>query len=103
MYFAHALLMHFSPPLKHTQVCGLTALAIPCLLAAFLFKEQWVFYLGMVLGEFLLFSTTSPVNGVFLWCVPPSQRSMSVACMNILIHLLGDVFSPALAGERETE
>jgi len=61
----------------NTQVCGLTALAIPCLLAAFLFKEQWVFYLGMVLGEFLLFSTTSPVNGVFLWCGPPSQRSMS--------------------------
>ena len=80
------------------MVCGLTAAAVPCLLAAFLLQPTWAFYVGLVIGEFFLFSITSPVNGVFLWCVPPQQRSMSIAVMNIVIHLLGDVFSPAIAG-----
>jgi hypothetical protein len=79
-------------------VCGLTAASIPFLLAAFLVHEPWVFYFGLIVGEFFLFSTMSPINGVFLWCVAAKHRSMSVAVMNILIHLLGDVFSPALAG-----
>jgi hypothetical protein len=53
----------------------LTAAAVPCLVCAFLSTSKTVFYLGMVLGELLLFATTSPVNGVFLWWPRPLTRT----------------------------
>ncbi|EKX35342.1 hypothetical protein GUITHDRAFT_59841, partial [Guillardia theta CCMP2712] len=79
-------------------VGGLTALSIPFLVGAFLLSSRSLFYMGMIFGELLLFATTSPVNGVFLWCVPPADRSISMAVANIMIHVLGDVISPVAAG-----
>lgn len=77
---------------------ALTAVAMPFLFLAFSNAPLSVFYFGMVLGEFFLFSTTAPLNGVFLWCVSAEQRSMSLAVANLVIHLLGDVLSPVIAG-----
>eukprot|EP00960_Hanusia_phi_P002414 69941-Hanusia_phi.AAC.1 len=77
-------------------VSGLTALAIPFLLAAFLLPSRLMFYVGMIVGELLLFATTSPVNGVFLWCVPPVDRSISMPSSPSLPALLLRKFCPCL-------
>ena len=46
------------------------------------------------------FATTSPLNGVLLWCVKPEQRVLSMALAVVLMHILGDVPSPVIVGVR---
>lgn len=49
---------------------------------------------------FLLFVNTSPVNALAVSCLPASVRATGTAVNVLLIHLLGDAFSPALVGHR---
>ncbi|EKX36797.1 hypothetical protein GUITHDRAFT_40681, partial [Guillardia theta CCMP2712] len=76
----------------------LVTLAWPCCFLAFSATEYRKFIFFMIVGQFLAFATTSPVNGVLLWCVPAEVRTLSMALSVVGIHVLGDVPSPVVVG-----
>ena len=76
----------------------LVTLAWPCCFLAFSATEYRKFIYFMIVGQFLAFATTSPVNGVLLWCVPAEVRTLSMALSVVGIHVLGDVPSPVVVG-----
>jgi len=76
----------------------LTFVAWPFCFLAFNVKSYELFFLFMLLGQFFAFATTSPINGVILWCVRPELRTLSMALAVVGMHLLGDVPSPVVVG-----
>jgi MFS family permease len=58
-----------------------------------------VFATLFVLGVFLLFSVTAPVNASLLSSVPPEFRTYSIAFSVFFMHMLGDFPSPIVAGK----
>jgi MFS family permease len=57
-------------------------------------------YALFVLGMFLLFVNTSPVNALTVSSLPASIRATGVAINVLLIHLFGDAISPELVGRK---
>ncbi|KAK9812393.1 hypothetical protein WJX73_007088 [Symbiochloris irregularis] len=56
------------------------------------------FVAPFALGELGLFALQAPVNAVSLWSVPKALRPLAMSLSVVVIHLLGDVPSPALLG-----
>jgi hypothetical protein len=77
-------------------VCSLVA--APFSVGAVVAPALALFMLGMLVAEFLLLCTVTPVNAAFLSCVPDDLRSHSVAMATLAIHLLGDMWSPYIYG-----
>ncbi|HEX7554606.1 MAG TPA: MFS transporter [Geothrix sp.] len=55
-------------------------------------------YALFLLGMFLLFVNTSPVNAMTVSCLPASVRATGVGLNVLFIHLFGDAISPELVG-----
>mmetsp|Transcript_53253 Transcript_53253/g.78047 ORF Transcript_53253/g.78047 Transcript_53253/m.78047 type:complete len:238 (-) Transcript_53253:66-779(-) len=76
----------------------LMTLAWPCCWMAFRVESYHSFLALIALGQLLAFGTTTPVNGVLLWSVPSSARTLSMALAVLGMHILGDVPSPVIVG-----
>jgi hypothetical protein len=80
---------------------GLTLLAAVPVAAWSLKSGHLYLTYGLFVGALLLlFVNTSPVNALAVSCLPASVRARGTAVNVLLIHLLGDAFSPALVGHR---
>eukprot|EP01002_Notosolenus_urceolatus_P014695 NODE_643_length_1886_cov_10.705498_g515_i0.p1 GENE.NODE_643_length_1886_cov_10.705498_g515_i0~~NODE_643_length_1886_cov_10.705498_g515_i0.p1 ORF type:complete len:550 (+),score=54.47 NODE_643_length_1886_cov_10.705498_g515_i0:151-1800(+) len=55
-------------------------------------------YILLALAEFLLFSTTSPINSSIMTVVPHKLRGYAMGVNVFFIHLLGDFPSPTITG-----
>jgi len=71
---------------------GLMSAAWPCTYMAFGAADYSTFLVLMFVGQLFAFATTSPVNGVLLWCVPSSARTLSMALSVLGKH--ADPFAP---------
>jgi MFS family permease len=56
-----------------------------------------IFSLSFV-AQFLIFLNTGPLNAVVVNCVVPAFRSFAVGVNVLVLHLLGDAFSPTVIG-----
>lgn len=73
-------------------------LAAPALVMAFLATTQFAAVAGFAVGIFLLFAIMGPVNTLILETAPVNLRSSAMAGSIFIIHLFGDLWSPALVG-----
>jgi MFS transporter, Spinster family, sphingosine-1-phosphate transporter len=76
----------------------LTLLAAPFALIALTASSPSIYYPAVVVAELLLFMSTGPINSAIINLVSPSERASAIALSMFVIHLLGDVPSPALIG-----
>jgi len=80
-------------------VCGLSTLAAaPFILLAILARTELAVYAFMFLGLTLAFFNFGPANTINVNVTSPKIRAAAVAVNLFLIHLLGDIPSPALMG-----
>ncbi|XP_066932499.1 protein spinster homolog 1-like [Clytia hemisphaerica] len=82
-------------------VCALGMLGgIPFLfLTLYLFDKQQTFaWVLMAIGEIFLFLNWAPNGDILLYVMPPSVRSSAEAVQIVLLHTLGDAFSPFILG-----
>lgn len=73
------------------------ALALPPALAMVYSGGSWLFP-SMFVALFFLFLNTGPLNAAIVNSVPPEIRATAVGVNLLVIHLLGDAFSPTLIG-----
>ncbi|HVN84535.1 MAG TPA: MFS transporter [Candidatus Binatia bacterium] len=77
-----------------------TGLAIGALLLPWFFfvRDPTRLFLLLVTINFFLFWHTGPINTLIANVAPPTVRATAVSLQILLIHLLGDAFSPGLIG-----
>jgi MFS transporter, Spinster family, sphingosine-1-phosphate transporter len=75
-----------------------TALAVPFSLLALTAPSPQLYYPAIVVAELLLFMSAGPINSAIINQAAPSERASAIALSVLLIHLLGDVPSPAAIG-----
>jgi MFS family permease len=81
------------------KVCAIgVAIAFPLTAAAFLAPSAWLFFTCAGIAEIGLFLSTSPINLVMMRTVPAFMRASAMAVGIFTIHLLGDLWSPAVLG-----
>ena len=73
------------------------ALALPAMAAAIYVPGKTMFP-AIFIGEFLLLVNTAPLNAAVLNSVGARIRASAVAVNLIVVHVLGDAFSPSLMG-----
>jgi hypothetical protein len=80
-------------------VPGLAMLgAIPfILLGLFATREPWIFA-GIFFAEALMFVNTGPCNAIIGNVVTPNMRAAAYAIAILMLHFLGDIWSPWLIG-----
>jgi len=71
-----------------------TTVSLPFIFGAVFVQELAAFLVLMLIGEFFMLFTVTPVNAVFLSCVDSTLRGHSVGTATLMIHLLGDLSSP---------
>lgn len=76
----------------------ITLIAVPVVYVALHAGSPSVFYPALTAAELLLFMSTGPINTAIVNLVNPLDRASAVALCVLVIHLLGDVFSPSLIG-----
>jgi|EP00945_MAST-04E_sp_MAST-4E-sp1_P004368 MFS transporter, Spinster family, sphingosine-1-phosphate transporter len=81
------------------QISAEIFIAMPVCVLAVQSSKPPIFFAGIALGCFLLFTTTAGVNGVLLWAVPKENQAMSIGLSVMFIHALGDVPSPIAIGK----
>ncbi|MGH7996594.1 MAG: spinster family MFS transporter [Opitutaceae bacterium] len=74
------------------------AAAVPFAFLAFIAPNLGWAKGSLVAAMFLLFLSTGPVNTLILETVPAALRASAMAASIFAIHLLGDLWSPALVG-----
>lgn len=81
-------------------VPGLALLgAVPfILLGLFAERELWIF-VGIFCAEALMFVNTGPCNAVIGNVVTPNMRAAAYAIAILILHFLGDIWSPWLIGK----
>lgn len=85
--------------LGYLRVCAISlAVGAPLALAAILSPTAPAFFFWVFIAELALFTSTSPINSVILRSVPIERRASAMALSILAIHLLGDLWSPALIG-----
>jgi predicted MFS family arabinose efflux permease len=73
------------------------ALGIPAMIVA-LYVRGAAMMPGIVIAEFMLLMNTGPLNAAIVTSVSAKIRSSAIGLNLIIIHLLGDAFSPPLMG-----
>jgi MFS transporter, Spinster family, sphingosine-1-phosphate transporter len=76
----------------------ITLLAVPLAYLALAAGSPSVFYPALIAAELLLFMSTGPINTAVVNLVNPLDRASAIAFCVLVIHVLGDVFSPSLIG-----
>jgi MFS transporter, Spinster family, sphingosine-1-phosphate transporter len=72
-------------------------LALPAMWIA-IYVHGRTMFVGIVIAEFFLFLSTGPLNAALVDAVAAPIRASAIAVNLIVIHLLGDAFSPVLMG-----
>lgn len=72
-----------------------TALVLPLI---FWFESRAALLPLLTLSSFFLFWHAGPLNSLIANICPPNVRGVAVSLQILIIHLLGDAFSPALIG-----
>src|SRR5262249_17935592 len=72
--------------------------SVPFLIACLLAKSFVGFFGAIVVAEFAIFLSTSPINVVILQSVPETLRVSAMALSIFAIHLFGDLISSSLIG-----
>ena len=86
-------------PTGYARMLALAAiLAVPVSFAAFLLDNKLASQLCLAASMFLLFLPTGPINTLILETVPVAFRASAMAASIFTIHLLGDLWSPAIVG-----
>jgi hypothetical protein len=67
-------------------------------LVAFMSQRLVAFITLLAVGEFFLFATQGPVNGVSVRSVDPQLQALAMAISTDCIHIFGDVPSALLVG-----
>ena len=75
-----------------------TLAAAPLVLLALTASHPVLYWTAVVVAEFLMFASTSPVNSAIVNEVPPEMRATAVAVSIFAIHTFGDVPAPMLMG-----
>ncbi len=75
-----------------------TLLAAPLTWLALTATDKVTYLAALTLGEILIFVCTGPINSAILNYVAPRYRASAMGLTILLIHLFGDVPSPALVG-----
>jgi MFS family permease len=95
--FAERLSRHTPNALVYTIASSLAVTAL--LLPLFLYFERRAMLVPILLIiNFFLFWHIGPVNTLIANVSPPNVRALAVSIQMLVIHLLGDAFSPALIG-----
>jgi MFS family permease len=79
-------------------LAGSLLLAVPVSFVALWTMDRNVAMGFLALAIFLLFLSTGPVNTLIIETVPVNLRSSSMALSIFMIHLFGDMWSPAVVG-----
>jgi MFS family permease len=80
-------------------LAGLVTLAAaPCAYVVFTTGSTTVFWIFLILAEILIFASNSPINAAVVGAVAPARWASAMALNVFVIHLLGDVPSPAIVG-----
>lgn len=90
-------LLRRTPAAYYLVSAGGMALALPAMAAAIYIPGRTMFP-AIFVGEFLLLVNTAPLNAAVLNSVGAHIRSIAVAVNLIVVHILGDAFSPTLMG-----
>jgi predicted MFS family arabinose efflux permease len=75
-----------------------TLLAAPVGWIALVSPKPAVYWGAIAVAEFLLFTSTGPVNSAIVTFSAPDMRATAMAVSIFAIHILGDVPSPTLLG-----
>ena len=85
------------------SVCAAsTLLVVPFAFWCVLAPSSNIFFWAIAVAELGIFTSTSPVNGVFLGAVPVVARATAMAVSIFASHLLGDMISVWLVGALST-
>lgn len=83
----------------HLWVSGVaTLIAAPVGWIALTSPHPATYWTAIVAAEFLLFTSTGPVNSAIITFSPPEIRATAMAVSIFVIHILGDVPSPTVIG-----
>ncbi len=83
----------------HLWVSGVSMiLAIPFTVVAFTTHDLGLLTASLLVGEFMAFLSTGPINVVIVSAVPVAMRATSMAVSIFVIHLLGDATAPVVLG-----
>mmetsp|Transcript_25869 Transcript_25869/g.79866 ORF Transcript_25869/g.79866 Transcript_25869/m.79866 type:complete len:578 (-) Transcript_25869:255-1988(-) len=77
---------------------GLIAVSVPCGLIALMTPNFALFAVFFIIAVFTLFAITAPTNSAILTVVPKNLRTYAITCSITLMHAVGDVPSPVIAG-----
>lgn len=81
------------------RVCAVGSLVgAPLAAVCFLSPSATMFFAVVFFAILFLFLGTSPINAVILRAVPSELRASAMALSILAIHVLGDLWSPALVG-----
>jgi MFS family permease len=72
--------------------------AVPFVLLGLFARSTPLIFAGIFLAESLMFVNTGPCNAVIGNVVAPNMRSAAYAAGILVMHFLGDIWSPALIG-----
>jgi sugar phosphate permease len=75
-----------------------TLAAAPFAWIAFTASSGAVYLASLTIAELLIFASTGPINSAVVSVVAPTMRAAAMAMCILIIHVLGDVPSPALIG-----
>lgn len=73
-------------------------LAVPFMILALFAKTEPMIVLGIFLAEALMFVNTGPCSAILGHVVQPNMRAVALAISILVLHFLGDVWSPWLIG-----
>ncbi len=86
-------------PAGYASMLGVSALvAVPLSFLALLAENTVVAMSLLALSMFFLFLCTGPVNTLIIETVPVNVRASAMAISIFMIHLFGDMWSPAIVG-----
>ena len=84
---------------SYLWVSGITMLlAAPIALLSLVHRDKAVYIPALAVAQLLIFMSTGPINSAIVNVVSPLERATAVGLSVFVMHVLGDIPSPALIG-----
>ncbi len=74
-------------------------LSVPAIIGVLVVDTPQIYWVCVFLAEFFLFLNTGPANAIILNVTMPNMRAGAFAINILVIHALGDLFSPYIVGK----